>query len=128
MAILRVFVLLAFASLCILSQAAKGSKDCKVCEDVLTAALEGLSASDKKTLETTEAAIDAYCGQNEISQTHKKMCYYISPIKREISQPSKNGVPVDRICKRLKKKSAEICAVTEKVKVSSMILRMMSTE
>jgi hypothetical protein len=38
-------------------------------------------------------------------------CYYLDPIKREISQPIKNGVPTDKICERLKKKSAEICAL-----------------
>ena len=38
-------------------------------------------------------------------------CYYIDPIKREVSQPMKNGLPVEKICERLKKKSAEICAL-----------------
>ena len=38
-------------------------------------------------------------------------CYYVDPIKREISQPLKNGVPVKIVCERLKKKSAEICAL-----------------
>ncbi len=35
----------------------------------------------------------------------------MDPIKREVSTPMKNGVPVDVICQRLKKKSAEICAL-----------------
>lgn len=38
-------------------------------------------------------------------------CYFIDPIKREISTPIKNGVPSDVICQRLKKKSAEICSL-----------------
>jgi hypothetical protein len=38
-------------------------------------------------------------------------CYFIHPIKREISQPVKNGLPNDKICERLKKKSAEICSL-----------------
>ena len=38
-------------------------------------------------------------------------CYYLDPIKREISQPIKNGVPVPKICERLKKKSSEICSL-----------------
>ena len=40
-----------------------------------------------------------------------KLCYYLDPIKREVSQPVKNGVPFDVICQRLKKQSAEICAL-----------------
>lgn len=38
-------------------------------------------------------------------------CYFIDPVKREISKPVQNGVPVTTICQRLKKKSAEICAL-----------------
>lgn len=41
----------------------------------------------------------------------RTQCYYIAPIKREISQPLKNGVPTDKICERLKKSSAEICGL-----------------
>lgn len=35
----------------------------------------------------------------------------MDPIKREVSQPMKNGVPVTTICQRLKKKAPEICAL-----------------
>ncbi len=35
----------------------------------------------------------------------------MDPIKREVSQPLKNGVPVSTICQRLKKKAPEICAL-----------------
>ena len=39
-------------------------------------------------------------------------CYYIVGVKRQqIAQPMKNGVPVEKICERLKKTSAEICAL-----------------
>ncbi len=38
-------------------------------------------------------------------------CYYIDPIKRELSTPLKNGVPSDIMCQRLKKKSPEVCAL-----------------
>ena len=38
-------------------------------------------------------------------------CYYLEPIKREISQPLKNGAPILTVCQRLKKKSAEICSL-----------------
>jgi hypothetical protein len=41
----------------------------------------------------------------------RPQCYFVDPIKREVSQPLKNGVPADRICQRLKKKSGEICTL-----------------
>ena len=78
---------------------------------------ETITKSDLKDLVKIEARIQAYCDKKKISQSHKKICYYITPIKREISQPLKNGVPVEKICPRLKKKSAEVCAVTAPVKV-----------
>lgn len=40
-----------------------------------------------------------------------RQCYYIDPIKRELSTPLKNGAPVSVVCQKLKKKSAEICAL-----------------
>lgn len=45
------------------------------------------------------------------SDKESKLCYFIAPIKREISQPFKNGLPVDKICDRLKKKNSEICSL-----------------
>ena len=45
------------------------------------------------------------------SPSHSPQCYYIAPIKRELSQPIKNGVPTEKICERLKKSSAEICSL-----------------
>lgn len=38
-------------------------------------------------------------------------CYYLDPIKREVSQPFSLGMPKAKVCERLKKKSAEICTV-----------------
>ena len=36
-------------------------------------------------------------------------CYYIETIKRDLSFPLSSGVPPERVCQRLKKKSVEIC-------------------
>lgn len=41
--------------------------------------------------------------KDRIHPREKKLCYYIEPIKRDVSRPLSNGVPADRICKRLKK-------------------------
>ena len=41
-----------------------------------------------------------------------QFCYYIVGVKRQaVAQPLKNGVPAEKICERLKKQSAEICAL-----------------
>ena len=86
---------------------------------MLTQATATFTADDKKSLTAMEEKLDVFCdpNKNKISATFQKLCYFIKPIKREISQPFKNGVPVDRICKRLKKKSAEICSIRPPVKV-----------
>lgn len=79
-----------------------------------------MTAEDKTDLVAMENKIDLFCSPEsnaQLTTTYKKLCYYVKPIKREISQPLKNGAPIDRICKRLKKKSAEICAIRPKVHV-----------
>ena len=90
--------------------------DCQVCLDTLTAISSGIDASSMDLI-AIEDSIEKFCSDNKSVKTTEKLCYFIKPIKREISQPLKNGVPVDRICKRLKKKSAEICAIRPPVKV-----------
>ena len=45
------------------------------------------------------------------------MCYYLDPIKREVSQLMKNGLPNDKVCKRLAQKSREVCSVRYAVTV-----------
>jgi hypothetical protein len=57
-----------------------------------------------------EARIGAFC-EKPPGEKEGKFCYYVDPIKREISQPMKNGVPPALICDRLKKKAPEICAL-----------------
>lgn len=91
-------------------------KDCEVCKIVLNAVQKDLSGDDKKSLEGIETKISDYCKASGRSKSEKKVCYFLDPIKRMVSQPFKNGVPADRVCKRLKAKSAEICSVKLPVK------------
>ena len=72
--------------------------------------IDPLSKETRKDVVKVESAIQAYC-DGKPGERETKLCYYVEPIKREISQPVKNGVPYDIICQRLKKKSAEICAL-----------------
>lgn len=110
-------LIIVFASLLNVYNAKDKAPECEVCEEVLTKALGGVSEAVKKDLSSIESTLQNFCEQDTLTSTHKKICYYLKPIKREISQPFKNGVPIDRICKRLKKKSAEICSIRPPVKV-----------
>jgi hypothetical protein len=76
----------------------------------LTKVLDGMKAEDKKELVKVEEAIGKYCETTK-NEKEIKLCYYVDPIKREVSQPVKNGAPISVICSRLKKKSAEICSL-----------------
>ena len=64
-----------------------------------------------------EQRLDELCDDKMLSETRKKVCYFMNPMKREVAQLMKNGLPNDRICKRLAQKSSEICSVRNKVKV-----------
>jgi hypothetical protein len=39
------------------------------------------------------------------------MCYYLEPVKRDMSQPMANGLPADAICKKLRKHDDALCAM-----------------
>ena len=89
-----------------------------VCEDLLRGVLEKFKAAGKVAdpIELIERSIDAACAK--VNTPHeKKVCYYLVPIKRKISTPMSAFTPVDRICKKLKKESPELCAVREAIKV-----------
>ena len=73
-------------------------------------------------------AITAHCGdlQNEkpnpkLNARDRKMCYYFEPIRAAIAQPFSLRMPKDRVCKRLKKDNAEVCAVKYPVAVDDNI-------
>ena len=83
-----------------------------------------LSKAERKQKLVVEAAIDKFCKQTKKDSKEKKLCYFIQPIKRDISTPIGNGVPADRICKRLKKRAQEICTIRypEKIDLSKVDL------
>ncbi len=46
-----------------------------------------------------------------LTEPNEPQCYFLDPIKRDVSQPFSTGMPKAKVCERLKKKSAEICAI-----------------
>jgi mesencephalic astrocyte-derived neurotrophic factor len=94
-------------------------KHCEVCKKVIGdihAEVKKLDKKKQKNKEKIEAVTAKYCKNKKLDQKAKKVCYYIDPIKREVSTPMAMGAPVDRICKKLEKKNANICTVKYKIK------------
>mmetsp|Transcript_43718 Transcript_43718/g.64182 ORF Transcript_43718/g.64182 Transcript_43718/m.64182 type:complete len:164 (-) Transcript_43718:93-584(-) len=93
-------------------------KQCEVCIKVLGDIMEGLDKSDRKDQGLVEAAIGGHCKKESLSRQERKLCYLIDPIKRQVSTPITFGMTAEEVCKRkLKKESADICAVKFPVKV-----------
>ena len=72
---------------------------------------------DRKNMEKIESVIGKHCKNKKKALTRKeeKVCYYIDPIKRELSRPMSMGADPTRLCKKLERKSAEICTVKFKI-------------
>ncbi len=91
-----------------------------VCEELLRGVEGKFKAAGKVAdpIDLIERTIDAACAK--VTTPHeKKVCYYVVPIKRKISTPMSAFTPVDRICKKLKKESPELCSVREAIKVEA---------
>lgn len=102
--------LLVGACFAVLAAGAKDPLDCEVCLAAVATIRSASTAAGAKDLIAIEAQVEKYCDKPP-TEKEGKLCYYIAPIKRELSQPIKNGVPNEKICERLKKSSAEICAL-----------------
>jgi len=105
-----------------LGQAGSGKQSgCPVCEDLLGRVEKEYKLAKKgdpkvDAVAKIEEIIDDVCGRAK-SESDKKICYYVTPIKRKVSQPMSSFMPPDRICKKLNSESPEICTVREAVKV-----------
>ncbi len=82
----------------------------QVCLSVLGNLATSLSASEKKDIHAIEAKLGKFC-EKPANERDTKFCYFVDPIKRDISQPLKNGVPPAVVCDRLKKKAPEVCTL-----------------
>eukprot|EP00924_Labyrinthula_sp_SR-Ha-C_P005244 snap_masked-scaffold_1-processed-gene-25.45-mRNA-1 protein AED:0.26 eAED:0.26 QI:0/-1/0/1/-1/1/1/0/166 len=100
----------------------KAGKDCEVCTNLLSDAYVNSGTLTKKSLPEIEERLEAFCGdfstiEKKKASAYKKLCYFLQPIKRSVSQPLKNGVPAEKVCDRLKKQSSEICGISFPVTV-----------
>ena len=94
----------------------KDPKHCEVCMRVLGdlhTQVKALPKKQRKDKVKIEGMVDKYCSKKnkDIGNKERKLCYYLVPIKREISTPLAFGADAKAVCKKLERKSAEVCAI-----------------
>ena len=83
-----------------------------MCTKVIDDVRSGMSKEDQRTKSKIEEALGAYCANEAaLGPREKKICYYIDPIKRDVSQPFSTGMTSERVCKRINAQNPEICSV-----------------
>ncbi|KAJ8601187.1 hypothetical protein CTAYLR_009765 [Chrysophaeum taylorii] len=107
-----------------LTAAKVDAKECEVCISTVKAVDVLVDSDEKQSVQSIVEAIEAHCGdlQNEkpnptLGARDLKMCYYMLPIKTVVAEAMAMRMPNDRVCKKLKQKNDEICAVRYPVKV-----------
>jgi hypothetical protein len=97
-------------------------KDCEVCIKVITEIIAKVPKEKLKDTDLIEKIIDRHCNpkkNKQLSRQEKKVCYFIDPIKRDVSKPISFGMYPEEVCKRkLKKKSTDICGVKFPIKTT----------
>ncbi|GAU93467.1 hypothetical protein RvY_05402 [Ramazzottius varieornatus] len=89
--------------------------ECEVCASVLTKLKESMPSEDQQNAAKIEAKFKKDCKTNKQPQEHR-LCYYVggldesaTSIMGELSKPLSWGMPVDKVCERLRKKDTQIC-------------------
>lgn len=103
-------LLLAFIS----TVAALRPDECEVCKGFLTKFSEGLDSSEKSDSKKIEERFKEACSTSKGKEN--RFCYYIGGLEEsatgilgEMSKPLSWGMPVEKVCEKLKKKDAQIC-------------------
>lgn len=99
------------------TEAAKSDpRDCEVCIKVLEKFENTTKNEERKSKEKLEAKFTKFC--KDLKGKEHKFCYYLGAVEnaptrilREISTPLMSYMPPKKICEKLKKSDAEICAL-----------------
>ncbi len=88
------------AIVCYTFSSAYGDQECDVCIKVLEKIKDEIVANglDPLNKDVIESAVDNFCEKVSIHPREQKVCYYLSPIKKKISQPFSLGLPMDKVC------------------------------
>lgn len=88
--------------------------DCEVCISVLKRFTETLAKDRKSVPASIEADFKDFC--KDLKLKENRFCYYLggtadaaTGILGEMSKPLSWGVPVEKVCEKLKKKDKQIC-------------------
>jgi len=101
------------------AQLASGLKkgECEVCISVLDRFKATLSSEEKESVPKIEAAFKKFC--QPLKRKEYTFCYYLggtadaaTGILGEMSKPMSWGVPVEKLCEKLRKKDKQVCELT----------------
>lgn len=89
-------------------------EDCEVCITFMTKFSEQLTSDEKRDTQAIERKFKETCA--EAKGKENRFCYYIgglvesaTGILGEMSKPLSWGMPMDKVCEKLRKKDAQIC-------------------
>eukprot|EP00038_Savillea_parva_P002121 m.110795 g.110795 ORF g.110795 m.110795 type:complete len:167 (+) comp10730_c1_seq1:1838-2338(+) len=95
-------------------------KECEVCIKVLERITKDV---DTTKAAKVEAALRDYCKETKIDK-EGRFCYYIGASEtsatgmvKQITDPLKRHLPVEKVCERLKKKDSQICELVYDVPI-----------
>jgi len=110
---MKTILCLLILSVVALSQALKEG-DCEVCISVMTRFQATLAKEDASDTKKIEKAFKSFC--KELKLKENRFCYYLggtadaaTGILGEMSKPLSWGMPVEKVCEKLKKKDKQIC-------------------
>jgi len=116
---IRCLVVACLITLMTLLSCTEGLKkgDCEVCVSVLTRFKETLSSDEASNQGKIEEAFRKYC--KGLKTKENRFCYFLggtadaaTGIVGEMAKPLSWGMPVDKVCEKLKKKDRQICELT----------------
>ncbi|XP_054714866.1 mesencephalic astrocyte-derived neurotrophic factor homolog [Uloborus diversus] len=88
--------------------------ECEVCVGVLNKLVQSLNSDEKLAIPKIESKFQELC--LNAKKAENRFCYYVGGLKEsatkivsEMSKPLSWGLPVDKICEKLKKKDEQIC-------------------
>lgn len=88
--------------------------ECEVCVGVLNKLVESLSSDEKSSAPKIEERFKELC--LSLKKSENRFCYYIGALEEsatkivsEVSKPLSWGLPVEKVCEKLKKKDVQIC-------------------
>lgn len=121
-AVAALLMAVALAACALITPAA--AAECEVCVKVVDDIMEARKEAGKKgtpKMEEFEKLVDNYCGtvdgwggksgKKDIGEKEKKLCYSVSPIKRELARPVSLGLPALKACQRASAKDESICDI-----------------